>query len=159
LETQLSFTISCSITAIHRTAKLYVDLPGSLSPFIITGDKLRPNILLSTADNILYIIELTLGFEANLKINPSRKKLKHHPFLVDLDKAYGRIEFVNLRTSSLSIFGNSLDSFLQMCNDIGIDKHHLNFIVIKLSTIIIRTTYCVLCMRNKPWSQPELLNY
>ena len=108
-----------------------------ISSCIITGDELRPDILFSTAENILYIIELTVGFETNLKINASCKKLKYRPLLVDLDKAYDRIEFVNLCISSHGTFGNSLDSFLQMCNDIGIDKHHLNFIVTKLSTTII----------------------
>ena len=126
-----------------RSAKLNVDLSGYISPCIITGDKLRPDILLSTADNILYIIELTMGFETNLNINASRKMLKYRPLLVDLDNAYDRIEFVYLCISSLGIFGNSSDSFLQMCNDIGIDKHNLNFIVTKLSTIIIRTTHYI----------------
>ena len=120
-----------------RSAKLYVDLPSYLSPCIITSDKLRPDILFSTADNILYIIELTLGFEANLNNNASRKKLKYHPLLLDLDEAYDKIEFVNLCISSLGVFGTSSDSFLQMCNDIDIDKNHLNLIVTKLSTIII----------------------
>ena len=100
-----------------------------------------------------------MGFETNLSTNASRKKLKYCPLLVDLDKAYDRIEFVNLRISSLGIFGNASDSFLQMCNEIGIDKHHFNFIVTKLSTVIIRTTYYLFCMRNKPWSQSDLLNY
>ena len=100
-----------------------------------------------------------MGFETNLNINASRKELKYRPLQVDLYKAYDRIKFVNLCISSLGIFGNSSDSFLQMCHDIGIDKHHLNFIVTKLSTIIIRTTYYIFCMRNKPWGQPELLNY
>ena len=135
-----------------RSAKLYVDLPGYLSPCIIAGGKLRPDILFSTADNVLYIIELTVGFETNLNINASRRKLKYCPLLVDLDKAYDRIELVNLCISSLGIFGNSSDSFLQMCNDIGY------FIVTKLSTIMTRTTYYIFCMRNKAWSLPELLN-
>ena len=56
-------------------AKLYVDLPGYLSPCIITGNNLRPDILLSTADNILYIIELTVAFESNLNNNAHRKAL------------------------------------------------------------------------------------
>ena len=99
-----------------------------------------------------------MGFETNLNISASRKELKYRPLLVDLDKAYDRIEFVKLCINSLGIFGNSSDSFLQMCNDIGIDNHNLNFIVTKLSTTIIRTTYYIFCMRNKPWSQPELLN-
>ena len=85
------------------------------------------------------------------------RNLSIRPLQVDLDKAYDRLKFANLCISSLGIFGNSPDSFLQMCHDIGIDKHHLNFIVTKLSTIIIRTTYYIFCMRNKPWGQPELL--
>ena len=52
-----------------NSSKLYVDLPGYLSPCIITGDSLRPDILLSTIDNRLYIIELTVGFETNLANN------------------------------------------------------------------------------------------
>ena len=100
-----------------------------------------------------------MGFETNLSINASRKELKYRPLLVDLDKACDRIKFVNLCISFLGIFGNSLDSFFQMSNDTGIEKHHLNSIVTKLSTMIIRTTYYVFCMRNKPWGQPELLNY
>ena len=81
-----------------------------------------------------------MGFETKLNNNASLKKLKYRPLLVDLDNAYDRIEFVYLCISSL---GNSSDSFLQMCNDIGIDKHHINFIVTKLSTIIIRTTHYI----------------
>ena len=142
-----------------RSAKLYVDRPGHLSPCIIAGDRLGLGILFSTADNILYIMVFSVSFETNLDVNAVRRELKYHPRLVDLDKAYDRIEFVNLCTISLGKFGNSSDSSLQMCNDSGVDKHHLTFIVTKLSTIIIRITYYIFCMRNKPWGHPELLNY
>ena len=138
-------------------AKLYVDLPGYLSPCIVTGNSLRPDILLSTADNILYIIELTVGFETNLNNNAHRKELKYRPLLSDLATDYKEIKFVNLCISCLGIFGTSSNSFLKMCNDSGIDTHHLNFIISKLSTIVIRTTYYIFCMRNKPWCDPELL--
>ena len=52
-----------------------------------------------------------------------------------------------------------LDSFIQMCSDLTIDKAHTNYIITKLSTIVIRTTYYIFCMRNKPWTNPELLSY
>ena len=142
-----------------KPAKLYVDLPGYLSPCTITGDSLRLDILLSTADNTLYIIELTVGFETNLDNNAHRKELKYRPLLTDLAKDYNKIEFVNLCISCLGIFGNSSDSFLQMCNERGIENHDLRFIISKLSTIIIRTTYYIFCMRNKAWCDPEILNY
>ena len=142
-----------------KPAKLYADLPGYLSPCTITGDSLRPDILLSTADNTLYIIELTVGFETNLDNNAHRKELKYRPLLTDLAKDYNKIRFVNLCISCLGIFGNSSDSFLQMCNERGIENHDLRFIISKLSTIIIRTTYYIFCMRNKAWCDPEILNY
>ena len=46
-----------------QSSNLYVDLQGYLSPCIITGDSLCPDMLLITADICLYIIELTVGFE------------------------------------------------------------------------------------------------
>ena len=49
---------------------LYVDLPGFLSPCIISGDTFRPDILLVTKDKKLFVLELTVGFETNLNINP-----------------------------------------------------------------------------------------
>ena len=49
----LSF-IAQTLQSIN-SAKLYVDLPGYFSPCTITSDSLRPDIILSTADNVLYI--------------------------------------------------------------------------------------------------------
>ena len=65
-------------------AKLYVDLPGYHSPCIVTGNSLHPDIRLSTADNILYIIELTVGFKTNLNNNTHRKELEYRPFYLIL---------------------------------------------------------------------------
>ena len=33
----------------------------------------------------------------------------------------------------------------------------LNFIVNRKINVCIRTTYCIFCMRNKEWKNPELL--
>ena len=82
-----------------------------------------------------------MGFETNLDNNAHRKELKHRPLLTDLAKDYNKIKFVNLCISCLGILGNSSDSFLQMYNERGIENHDLRFIISKLSTIIIRTTY------------------
>ena len=56
-----------------RNSSLYADLPGSLSPCIITGDQLRPDMLLSIGKTTLYMIELTVGFETNLNSKAERK--------------------------------------------------------------------------------------
>ena len=100
-----------------------------------------------------------MGFETNLNNNASRKELKYHPLLTDLANDYKQIKVINLSISSLGIFGNCSDSFLKLCMERGINNGDLNFIISKICNIIIRSTYYIFCMRNKPWPDPELLSY
>ena len=58
---------------------LYADLNSFLPPSIITGNSFRPDLNLLTNDNILYVLELTIGFETNIKINSDRKASKYYP--------------------------------------------------------------------------------
>ena len=122
------------------------------------GDSLWLDMILSTTDK-LYIIELTVGFETNLANNARRKDLKYCSLVTDLSNDYNLIEFINFSISCLGIFGQSSESFLTMCAKLGFDNQHLNFIISKLSTIAIRTTFYIFCMRNKAWCNPELLSY
>ena len=156
-DSALNFLASTFQYLNHCT--FYVDLPQDLSPFLVTGDDLRPDILISTPSNTLYVLELSVGFETNLDNNVDRKFTKYLYLLNDLKSKYRHIEFMNLSIGSLGIFGQSSDSFIQMCSDLAIDKAHTNYIFTKSSTIIIRTTYYIFCMRDKPWTNPDLLSY
>ena len=51
---------------------------------MINGNGLRPNILLNTKDNRVYILELTIGLEINLNNNAERKHLNYLPTVSDL---------------------------------------------------------------------------
>ena len=75
-----------------QCTKLYVYLPDYLSPYIVTGSNLRPDTVLSITDNILYIIELTVGFETILSYNALRKELKYLPLPSDLATDYKGIK-------------------------------------------------------------------
>ena len=62
-------TITNTITITIRRYSLclnhcnfYVDLPQCLSPSLVTGDDLRPDLLISTPSNTLYVLELSVGF-------------------------------------------------------------------------------------------------
>ena len=123
----LSF-IAQTLQSIN-SAKLYVDLSGYLSPCTITSDSLRPDVILSTAENVMYILELTVGFETNLSNNVSRKELKYHPLLTDLANDYKQNKFINLSISSLGIFGIRSDSFFKLCMERGVNNGDLNFII------------------------------
>ena len=116
-------------------------------------------MLLSTANIILYIIELTVGFETNIDNNASRKYEKYHSLKQELSPNYHEVTFINVSIGSLGIFGNSYDSYIQMYKDLDFDKNNLEYILKKLIKIIIHTTYYNFCMRNKPWTNPELLTY
>ena len=156
-DSALNFLASSLQCLNHCT--FYVDLPQYLSPSLITGDDLRPDMLISTSCNTLYVIELSVGFETNLKNNANRKFTKYRYLLNDLSSKYRHAKSMNLSISSLGIFGKSCDSVSKMCNDLTTNTGHTNFIITKLTSIIIRTTYYIFCMRNKPWTNPELLSY
>ncbi|CAB3993797.1 Hypothetical predicted protein, partial [Paramuricea clavata] len=63
---------------------LYADLNGFKSPSILTGDTYRPDLLLSCSNGSLYVVELTTGYETNLKNNVIRKKDKYRELLRQL---------------------------------------------------------------------------
>ena len=68
---------------------LCVDLYGFFSPYIITGDQLRPDVLLSIDKTTLYVTELSIGFETNLlNFNAKRKHGKYRQLTRDLSSNY-----------------------------------------------------------------------
>ena len=115
-------------------------------------------MLLSTANNIPYKIELNVGFETNIDKNASRKYEKYRNLIQELSSNYHKVKFLNTSISLLGIVGNSCDAYIQMYKDIDCEEKHLKYILKKL-TIIIRTTYYIVCMRNKPLTNLELLTY
>ena len=104
------------------------DLPGFLSPSIITGDQLRPDLLLKTKENCLYVLELTIGFETNLNCNAVRKSEKYATLVSDLKRQFKSVSFVNLSISSLGIFCNSCSSFIDMCDSLSIDHQQKRYL-------------------------------
>ena len=69
-----------------KNSYLYVDIPGFISPCALTGDSLRPYLLLVIPDKSLYILELTVGFETNLRNNSQRKQLKYRTLIREQQK-------------------------------------------------------------------------
>ena len=57
---------------------LSADLPNYMSPSVITWDDLRPDFHLQSVDNILYVLELTVGFEMKIRSNASHKKSMYY---------------------------------------------------------------------------------
>ena len=55
----------------------------------------------------------------------------------------------------LSIFSDECSTFLDMMNDIGIDKKKQLYIIKKIRNIAIRETYYILCYSNRNWDSPD----
>ena len=142
-----------------QQAKIFADIPGYISPSVLTGDDLRPDLLISILEEWLYILELTVGFESNLSTNAERKAQKYRDLVLQQSNKYANVKFINLSMSALGIFDKSTSDFLDMLTDLHFDTATKNYIARKLTTIAIRTSYYIFCRRNKEWQNPELLSY
>ena len=67
------------------------------------------------------------------------------------------MRFVNLSVSSLGVFSDECSTFLDMMNDIGIDKKQQLYIIKKMINIAIRATYYIFCYRNRTFDSPEFI--
>ena len=95
-------------------SNLYVDLPGYLSPSIITGDTLRPDLVLTIENKCIYILELTIGFESNLQPNATCKREKYQDLINKKLSYYEEAKFVNVSISSLGMFSETSLDLIEM---------------------------------------------
>lgn len=84
--------------------QIYPDLPGFKTPSIICGEACRPDLLLITPDNTLYMVELTVDFETNLQNKVERKKAKYENLMNEVKDRFDSVKFLNLSVSCLDVF-------------------------------------------------------
>jgi len=92
-----------SLSSLKNTS-LFADLPSFPSPSLVTGDSLRPDLVLILNYTSVYMLELTVGFESNITVNSDRKLAKYCPLFNSLRTNYTSIKFVNFSMSALGIF-------------------------------------------------------
>ena len=155
----LNFIAKSLKPVINVHSSLYADVNGFLNPSIITGENYRQDLLFLIQSNCLNVLELTVGFESNLNNNAVRKKEKYVNLINKMSRNYRCVRFVNLSMSSLGVFSDECSTFLDMMNDIGIDKKQQRYIIKKAINIAIRATYYVFCCRNRNWDSPDLCNF
>ena len=139
--------------------KIFADLPSFSNPSIITGDDYRPDILILTKDNTLYVLELTVGYETNLRNNINRKYSKYKELIGELKRKFNCVKFINLSVSALGVFDNESAAFIDMLEGLDVNKNHVSYYIKKIITIAIRSTYYIFCCRNKEWTKPGLIKF
>ena len=91
--------------------------------------------------------------------NAMRRKEKYLNLIKEMSRNYRCVKFVNLSMSSLGVFSNECSMFLDVMNDIGIDKKQQPYIIKKMITIAIRATYYIFCCRNRNWDSPDFMQF
>ena len=109
-----------------KDSSLFVDLPGILSSCIITDEQFRSDIFLSTSNNILNIIELTVRFETNIDNNATRKYEKYRSLIQELSSNYHKVKFIDTSISSLGIVVNSCHAYIQLHKNLNCKESILN---------------------------------
>ena len=112
-----------------------------------------------TKDNCLYILELTVRYEINLRNNINRKRLRYSKLIMDQRKKFKSVKFINLSLSALGVFDKVSASFLKMLEDMHVDKTFTKYLIKRIINIAIRLTYYIFCCRNKEWTKPDLLKF
>ena len=94
-----------------------------------------------------------------LQINSDRKATKYLPLIADLQNSYSTVKLINLSMSALGILGTYSESFPSMLKGLNFDDTTKHKILLKTINIAVRCTYYIFCRRNKPWTNPNLLDY
>ena len=138
----LNFLATCLQTV--NSSCLYADLPGYKAPSVLTGDVYRPDLILQTSNECLYVVELTVGFESNLQKNSERKEGKYAQLIREQSEHFKSVEFVNISMSCLGVFAKECSTFMEMLNDLGFAHNYKKYCIKRMTTIAIRTTYYIL---------------
>ena len=137
---------------------LYVDLDMFPSPSIISGDEQRPDIIIKR-NNDLWILELSIGFETILEKNRNAKNLRYNTLIQRLKTMYRKVKFINLSLGAIGVYSKSQDTFSDLLSNLEVDKAHSSYVLSKISNVCIRTTNCLLCLKDKDWTDPPLLSW
>ena len=74
--------------AALKNVQVFADIDQYMSPSIITGKDLRPDLIVVHQSKDIYVLELTVGFEPNIQINAARKYEKYETVLEELKRHF-----------------------------------------------------------------------
>ena len=87
-----------------------------------------------TKEKVLYILELTIGFETNMQITSERKASKYYPLKQTLLPNNKQNKFINLSMEALGTFGSSSESFIILLKSLGFNDEVQNTFYLTSST-------------------------
>ena len=117
-----------------------------ISPCCVSGEAFRTD----TDTFMLYILELTVGFDTNMQSNSDREAIKYSSLIDNLSFSYGKEQFVLLYMSDVGAMGSYFNSILFLLNNLSFDKTIQRRIIMKAMNILIRCSYYIFCRPDNP---------
>lgn len=148
--------IARMLASINQSNTVYADTQDKLfpSPSTITGDDLRPDIVL-VKDSSVYILELTVGFETNLERNAIRKREKYKPLLKNLKKSYENVSFLNMSMGAIGTFGKSCANVTEWLGSVGVNESASKNLLRKLVNISLGVLIIFSVLETKNGKDPN----
>ena len=78
--------------------------------------------------------------------------------LIDrLKLCYSDVKYINLSLGAIGVYCKSEYNLLDMFADLQVDKVQSDYVLTKISNVCIRSTYYLFCLRDKVWTEPQLM--
>ena len=94
------------ITAL-KNVKVFAEIDKYMSPSILSGEDLRPDLIVVHQSKDIYVLELTAGSESNIRKNATRKNEKYETLSEELKLSYNEVTFINLSMCVCGVIGAS----------------------------------------------------
>ena len=104
------------------------------------------------------MLELTVGFETNLKKNSDRKLKNYADLITRLGTNYD-VKYFDLSMGGIGVIGNESKGVKIMFEKLGLKKEESDYLMRKIINVCLRSTYYIFCQRNKEWESPSLLTW
>ena len=136
---------------------VYCDVSDSefQNPSVITGDAKRPDIVI-IKERECKVLELTVGFETNLKKNSDRKLKNYADLITRLGTNYD-VKYFDLSMGGIGVIGNESKGVKTMFEKLGLKKEESDYLIRKIINVCLRSTYYIFW--NKKWESPSLLTW
>ena len=125
---------------------------------MITGEDLRPDMVICDNSGKWYVLKLTCWYETKISKSVSRKEQKYDQLIKDLSTTRD-IVFINLVISSIGTIAKESKLLIDMLVKIGLNDNEISATIRKLINITIRSTYFIFCKRDSEWPNPDLLTF
>ena len=122
-----------------KSIDIHTDIPGYKCPTMITGKNQRPELTV-ISNSTLYLLELTVSYEANIDLNSKRKEENCRTLMDRLAQVYNSTQFVILSMGALGVYGETSTSVIKLLSDLGMNQKEIDFALCKICNICIRCT-------------------